>query len=52
MELLVLLDKIEQAGGSVGFLWVPAHIGVEGNEAAPMAAKRALKRNNYLSVSE
>jgi len=44
MELMVLLYKIEKAGGSVGFLWVPAHVGVEGNEVADKAAKMTLKR--------
>lgn len=44
VELLALLYKIEKAGGEVVFLWVPAHVGVEGNEVADGAAKRALRR--------
>lgn len=30
-ELATVLYKINMAGCSVGFLWVPAHVGVEGN---------------------
>ena len=51
VELLVLLYRIEHAGGSVGFLWVPAHVGVEGNEAADVAAKKALERDIDVRVS-
>lgn len=43
-ELLAIIVRIEQAGGEVGFLWVPAHVGVTGNETADMAAKWALKK--------
>lgn len=31
VELLVLLYETEQAGGSVGFLWILVDVGVEGN---------------------
>ena len=44
VELLVMLFKIEKAGGDIGFLWVPAHVGVEGNEMADRVAKKALTR--------
>ena len=44
VELLTLMHRIEQAGELVGFLWVPAHVGIEGNELADGAAKRALRR--------
>ena len=48
--LLILLDGIEQVGGMVGFLWVPAHVGAEGKEMADMAAKRALRGDVELTV--
>ena len=44
VELLTLMHRIEQAGELVGFLWVPAHVGIEGNELADGAAKRTLRR--------
>ena len=46
VELLTLMYRIEQAGESVGFMWVPAHVGIEGNELADGAAKRALRRED------
>lgn len=42
---MVTLSRTEQAGGSVTFLWVPADVGVEGNEAA-----KALKRDIDVQV--
>ena len=44
VELLTLMYRIEQAGESAGFIWVPAHVGIEGNELADGAAKRASQR--------
>ena len=41
---MVRLYRIEKAGGEVGFLWVPAHVGVEGNEMADKVAKRSLRK--------
>ena len=29
LELRMALHRIERAGGSVGLMWVPAHVGVE-----------------------
>ncbi len=37
--LLILYDK----GLDVSFLWVPAHVGVEGNEIADILARRSIK---------
>ena len=51
VELLVLLYKIEKAGGEVVFLWVPSHVGVEGNEVADGAAKRALRREVDVEIA-
>ena len=47
---MILWYKIEQVGGSVGFLLVPAHLGW--NEVADEAAKNALKKDIDVSVYE
>lgn len=45
-EILVVLRRLEQHGCSVGFVWVPAHVGVKGNEVADGVAKQALGQHN------
>ncbi|KAI8761429.1 pol protein [Biomphalaria glabrata] len=39
---LKLLDQITADRRDVTFIWVPSHVGIEGNEAADREAKRAL----------
>ncbi|XP_030285229.1 uncharacterized protein LOC115588649 [Sparus aurata] len=43
VEILQSLFRIHKAGYEVGFLWVPAHMGVKGNEEADEMAKKAVK---------
>ena len=45
-EVLQSVTRITNQGGQVKFLWVPAHVGVRGNERVDELAKRALKKEN------
>lgn len=50
VEILQSLFRIQKMQLMVRFVWVPAHIGVEGNEMADKVAKRAL-RNERKQIS-
>jgi len=46
---------VTNQGGQVKFMWVPAHIGLSGNERADKLAKRALKKGDIemrISISK
>ena len=43
VEIMQVLYRIHKAGYEVGFMWVPAHMGVEGNEEADEVAKKAVQ---------
>ncbi len=45
-EVLQSVTRITNQGGQVQFMWVPAHVGVKGNEQVDELAKRALKKGN------
>ena len=42
-EVYLCLYRLEQRGASVSFLWIPAHVGIWGNEKADGLAKKALE---------
>ncbi len=41
-EVLLNLFRIRQLRIEVNFLWVPAHVGADGNEEVDLLAKKAL----------
>uniref|UniRef100_A0A8C1TCJ5 RNA-directed DNA polymerase from mobile element jockey n=1 Tax=Cyprinus carpio TaxID=7962 RepID=A0A8C1TCJ5_CYPCA len=45
VEIYTLLYRLKAEGIVVYFCWVPAHIGIVGNEKADQLAKEALKKN-------
>lgn len=42
-EILHLLWKLERRGKRVMLYWIPAHVGIEGNERVDLAAREALR---------
>ncbi len=45
-EVLQVNTRISCMGCQVKFMWVPAHVGITGNEMADRLAKRALTKEN------
>ena len=46
-NIFILHNRIHQQGKRVVFCWIPAHVGIMGNERADRAAKRAAERDFY-----
>lgn len=44
-EILINIMNLERRGFNIGFVWVPAHVGVYGNERADQLAKESLDRD-------
>lgn len=49
-DILLLLNNLHKSGCVVSFLWVPAHMGIKGNELVDQCAKDSLKEDT-ISVS-
>ncbi len=45
-EILINLLRIQKMGIVLRFMWVPAHVGVQGNETVDKLAKQAMKHMN------
>jgi len=44
-EIIHLANNLWKSGISTTFIWVPAHIGVGGNELADKCAKKAAEKD-------
>jgi ribonuclease HI len=49
LEILEVVDKMLRSGYNLTFVWVPSHIGIEGNGTADATAKAALSLRVSLS---
>ena len=50
-EILHLQSRLQKSGIRITLGWVPAHVGVVGNEAADKYAKQAIKQEIELNIS-
>lgn len=45
-ETSLILCRINKIGCEVGFIWIPAHVAIQGNEEADTVAKNAIEQEN------
>ena len=48
--IIYIAYRLHRTGISVRFCWVPAHVGIKGNEGADKIAKIATKMNNIIDM--
>ena len=51
LEIFQCLFRMQRLGIDVTFCWVPAHVGLEGNETADRMAKRALNMSHTMNIT-
>nr|XP_023023583.1 tyrosine-protein kinase transmembrane receptor Ror-like [Leptinotarsa decemlineata] len=49
-RILTLMSCLQSKGKSIVFVWVPSHIGIDGNEKADTAARAATENNVDLNI--
>lgn len=47
-EILILIDCLNKSGLEVWLIWIPAHVGISGNEVADQLAKEAARSQNTI----
>ena len=51
IEIYKTIYRLHNKGLSLWFVWVPAHVGVKGNEKVGMLAKQSLKSLKDLQIA-
>ena len=51
LEIYQCIYRLHRIGIAIGFCWVPAHVGIEGNETADRMAKKALNMKQITDIT-